>query len=410
MKKTLVISSFMLLVILGLMGYYFVSNKKTGTPTKKTPAARANGTWIIADTSMSMRGYFRTMQYPGSTVQRFLWNGLIPILRESFPTDTIYFSSFSCEIGTPKPVNSLLDLFRFQNSRRLEGFFSGTETKLLEVFENVRDKSYSVFIVVTDGIPSSKGDAGPDPRLIEAIKSLVEKTGYYLWLIAIRSEFKGRIYPQCPNRYGQKRSFEYVGNRPIFIWVGARNKEEGTRIIASSVKKLKLLSRESSNVKFVDFSPPDLPNAELTIGKTVGVLALKSKNPIELRIARNRNRREIDIPLQVRWYPGELRREKESFIEISPRDFQGVRIMKSQYNLWHLLVAPQHLSKRPLKITLKAKLKMDKWWIDWSTDDDSKQENGNRTLYLKQLINPFVEKYLAKLYTIAEIHVVIRLV
>jgi len=43
----------------------------------------------------------------------------------------------------------------------------------------------------------------------------------------------------------------------------------------------------------------------------------------------------------------------------------------------------------------------ERWWADWSTDDDSSPSNGSKTLYLKELISNFVNKFLDKQYPVA---------
>ena len=406
MKRLIIILIFLLGVGL-LFGYYYLYYR---TPPGTAPpplSPKHRDLWILVDTSMSMRGYFRTAQTPGTTIQRFLWNGLIPTLRESFPADTIYFSPFGNEIGMPQPINSLLNQFCFENSENLKNTFSGTETRLIEVFKKVREATYRAFVIITDGVPSATHRAGPAPQIVEAVRSLIEGKKQYLWLIGLRSEFEGFVYPECPDEYGKRRPFHFKGTRPIFIWVGAKDKHKGVEVTAKFLERLQELSssQDFNEVKCAELSFLDLPKAELSFMETNDVCLVYSKDPPEMRILGNRE--YIDIPLRIKWQKERLEKEKEICLKIIPENFRGASI-KNQNGEWYLRIIPRYVSRRLLTINLSIKPRVERWWVDWSTDDDSSIESSNRTLYLEQLVGKFVTPYINKSYNIASIQVIIR--
>ncbi len=408
MKKLVIISILLLGICCLFVMYYFYHLRIKGNQNSLPLSKHEKDIWILVDTSKSMRGYFRTTQNSGTTIQQFLWNGIIPILKESFPTDVIYFSPFGNTISRPQRVDSLLDQFRFDTLEDLQRMFSGTETRLIEVFRNVKDTSYNAFIIITDGVPSVEGGSGPAPDMINVVKALIETNKYYLWLIGVRSEFNGFIYPECPNQQGIRKSFHFSGKRPIFIWVGrTRDRNKGIEIVVKFLEKLRRISssQDFNEIKLAELSFLDLPKAKLSLAKTEDVCLIYSKYPYEMRILKYKE--QIDIPLKIEWVKEKLEKGKEIYFEIATKNFRGVSI-ENQSNEWYLRIIPKQISRKRLTINLKIKPMVERWWIDWSTDDDSLVENADKTLYLEPLVSYFLDQYLNKSYNIATIQIVIR--
>jgi hypothetical protein len=66
-------------------------------------------------------------------------------------------------------------------------------------------------------------------------------------------------------------------------------------------------------------------------------------------------------------------------------------------------------SKGNLKVVAKAipKINPEKWWEQWSTEDDSLEQNAGKTLYLEKL-SQIIEEPLRKNYLAGEVSLKVK--
>lgn len=407
MKKLLLII-FLLIALSIFINYLFIQKSSTATP--QPVVTEYKGLWILVDTSMSMRGYFNPVPRAGTVIQRFLWNGLITVLKETYLDDTVYISPFADDIKESEPVKSLLKTFRFDNISMLENFFSGIETKLLEVLRRIANSNYKVFIVVTDSLPSERDTAGPSPQMIEAVRHLINQKKNNLWLIGLKSEFTGRIYPECPDKTGNRIPFDFAGRRPIFVWLGSKDKEKGIEIVTKILERFRgLLSpQDLDQVKVAELSFLDLPTARISFEKISGVTTIPPRNPddpLEMRVLRSSE--SFDVPIHIEWIKERIEKEEEIEINITPENLRGVSVF-SQNNRWYLHLETRSIPRRILTLRLMIRPVVERWWAQWSTKDDSIRENAHQILYLEPLVSEFMNPHLDKSCEIAFIKVAIR--
>ena len=403
MKK--VILAMIVAVIILAVGYYLFYRQTPTLNSVKSPPLESHGTdiRICMDTSMSMRGYFRTSKREGTTIQRFIWNGIIPVLKETYPSEIIYFSVFGNEIATPESVESLLSRFTFEKIDDLKSYFSATETRLVELFDTLKKSDYTAFIIITDGIPSVAGHAGPSPETLATIKNLIDSKKYFLWLIGIRSEFDGIIYPESPDKFGNRNSFPFSGIRPVYLWIGTDDRSKGKDVISKFLSSIEMLSSElqSVEVKFAELSFLDLPKAKLSFGETKNAFIVPSEVPLEIRV--DKRHKVVEIPIQIDWQKESLKKDFEPSFRIEPPK-KGFQIINND-NQWKFEVEPRYITKRPLTLFLSIKPIVQPWWKLWSASDDSMLENAGQTLYLDSLVGRFADPLLQQTYDIAKIPV-----
>ena len=94
--KKVILALIVAAAFIAAAGYYLLYQRTSADhpPKSQSPVMLGKDIKIFMDTSMSMQGYFRTSNREGTAVQRFIWNGIIPILKEQYPNETIFFSSF----------------------------------------------------------------------------------------------------------------------------------------------------------------------------------------------------------------------------------------------------------------------------------------------------------------------------
>lgn len=341
------------------------------------------------DVSQSMAGFFRTTRLPGSVIQRFLWVSCVSVLREKLSTEQVFFATFGDATREPDelgPAESLLERLRFESRKIRDRFFADRDTKLVELFEDIKLRTSRMFIVVTDGIPSNLGQAGVDPRLIATLQDLA-LNGMHLWLVGVRSEFDGRVYPETPDAYGRQKSFLYKGLRPVYIWVGSTNKKQGTEVAAAYLKALRLLLVESdaAKVEVAEITSVELSDVGLTLEADVvpEVLAIERPEFTELRLASGFEG-SIRIPLKIRWLDEELLPKAKRLEWAVLGAGQKEASVESIGDKWHLIIDPRRASA--FEVELRAYPIINEWWSAWSTIDDSIPTNANKTLYLNDLI------------------------
>jgi hypothetical protein len=371
----------------------FLLNGCDKAPEKKPlPEVELKDISVYVDTSVSMRGYFRNRPQDGTLFQRFIWNGLSLSLREVLTNEKIYLTTFGSEIDKPLdlgPSETFLKKFRFESKEDIKSFFSDKDTKLVELFDNKALTEDRLFVIMTDGLPSAPDGSGPDPRIKTVIRKKVLDQGFHLWLIGLCSEFQGIVYSESPGKTGSKVSFYYHGVRPVYIWVGTKKMQEGNAVVHEFYDRLRQMIDEEADerlaVELIEFPCIELPRAKLNLSKDdihgepiSKVKIFPKKNYLEVWTSK-KFIGDVDIPLVIEWEGEEINHNlKLSF------NHEAVWQMNAK-GTWALNLKSDRIPRR-MNIIMKAAPQINKWWETWSTDDDSRIKNADKTLYLRRLV------------------------
>lgn len=419
---------FLLSLLLTIIFFVISCQKKASEPTKK-PAPLIPGSLIFLDTSMSMRGYFRVKPATGTTIQRFMLADLFGILAEENFTPA-YLSLFGSKVTTPERIQSLRQWSFFESQKRVDNAYSQIETNLIDVFENEKFGKYNISIVITDGTQSSmegsKNIAGFDTRIFKVIKDIRDK-GIHLWLIGIKSEFRGIIYPERPCPDGAKKCFDFSGRRPIYIWIGSPDANIGHNLIEKMVNSILKIESSKDFVKVVGLTSIKYPfiNIELETHKSSSpIKPIKpkeiSEKSFEYLLAKTKES-SVDIPINI--FVKKIDSHLYDFdwkinLELDPKNISWAKLIKED-NGWKLkllydLIPGSSIfgcnsSKGYLNLIANAipSISSKPWWNKWSTDDDSRLENVGKTLYLSKL-SDIIENPLRKKYEIEKIIIKIK--
>ncbi len=375
-------------------------------PAKVTP--RTQGTIIFLDTSMSMRGYFNISPAAGTPIQRFILADLLEIVAEDNLMPA-YLSTFGSEIVAPQKMQSLRKWSFFDSQENEDRIYSQSETNLVGVFEKEEFARHDVAIVISDGIQSSaegsQNIAGFDTRIFNVIRKRCE-SGIYLWLIGIKSRFRGIIYPERPCPDGIKRSFHYSGLRPIYVWIGSHDVAKGLNLVRKVVDRINSTLEPSETVRMAGLNYVQAPEINITMDRE------SSSSPIKLMkeldkgnfewLVRKTEEKEIDIPIimgeKTRTIPSSLSTfEWNNNIELAPQNIKWARVIKRD-GKWHLILTYKLIPARGffggcsdnngnLNIIANSASNINPrpWWLEWSTENDCRNENAGKTLYLEKL-------------------------
>lgn len=254
-----------------------------------------------------------------------------------------------------------------------------------------------------------------------AIRPLLED-GFGIWLIGILTQFNGDIYPETPNIQGTKEKFPYNGLRPAYIFVLSKDVELGRQISVSlsitlnnirkkfKTEELKIESVELSPLFPIGFTPnlrEELP------GNTKSTILLDRPKVSEKRTfgqdGKCRGNKIVAYPLSisalpppspfipqaVSWVPQLVMDEwQQGWISLSGGDWN------LQKNLWEWTIQincgrmPSRIQDSKVYLTIYSEpspntdvSSSEKWWYQWSTDDDSTKENASKTLNLHKLVS-----------------------
>lgn len=392
--------------------------KAQEVPAKATP--RTQGTIIFLDTSMSMRGYFNISPAAGTPIQRFILADLLEIVAEDNLTPA-YLSTFGYEIAAPQKIQSLKKWAFFDFPENKERIYSQTQTNLVGVFEKEEFVSHDASIVISDGIQSSaegsQNIAGFDTRIFNVIQKRCE-TGIYLWLIGVKSRFRGVIYPERPCPDGIKRSFHYNGLRPIYIWIGSHDVAKGYNLVRRVVERINSILDPSETIRVAGLNYVQPPEINITVDQKSSSSPIKPKKELDKDnfewLVRKTEEKEIDIPIimeeKTRTIPSNLSSfEWNKNIELAPQNIKWAKIMKRDGN-WHLILTYKLIPARGFFIGCRdnngnlsivansvSTINPKPWWAEWSTENDCLNENAGKTLYLGKL-SRMIEEPLKKKY------------
>ncbi len=387
------------------------SCKKENKQVKMTPPpSTEQGCVIFLDTSVSIRGYFRTANYEATTVQKLLQAEIRNIIGER-NLGPIYLSCFSSKVGQPQNIQGNIGrMFVFNSTSDLNAFFSGTSTDIIGVLNREEFKRYSAAILITDGIQADKTgfDIG---EMVRAIKGKIDE-GLHFYLIGIKSEFSGFIYPEHSNKEGLKIPLQHTGLRPVYIWIAAHDPKIGNTLAGQVVSKLKDIA-SNNPVKMVSLTDALLPKVDDLVLDTSSSeyehkikLIPRSQGTIEVKLA-NDLRGDVAIPVRFRKDSDDNEESEWEFRMKSEPENKWAKVIKTD-EYWALSLIsnriPQHSfaifgDGNNLKITLLVVPNRQQWWWrQWSTPDDSKPEDANKTLYLQKLGENLIEPIYNKNY------------
>jgi hypothetical protein len=101
-------------------------------------------------------------------------------------------------------------------------------------------------VILTDGVPSAGGTqgkscscAGTDPTNVNCIARAMlrfAQQGNGIWVIGVKATFAGKYYPELSPRVPFSTS--QAVRRPIYIWLGGPNAQQGRRIVAGTVEAM----------------------------------------------------------------------------------------------------------------------------------------------------------------------------
>ncbi|WP_282610855.1 hypothetical protein [Pelagibius sp. Alg239-R121] len=379
------------LAFLGGAAYWLYPSMPVPPPPPPPPPPRDyKGVATYLDASLSMVGYFRTTKEHGSIIQRFLWVHLLQVIRGQLSDEPVYFGTFGEAVPDPeelRPTESLLNRLKFPSAKARKEYFGSRQTRLVELLSTDQLRKSKVFVVVTDGLPSSPGQAGIDSRLMTQLQSL-DREGVNLWLIGLRSEFRGRVYPETPDAFGQKGSFDHSGVRPIYLWIGARDMAIGTDIVEGFIEAIRSLAekQDGARVEVVQLTEPEKlnPAVVLNVDALQEVLTIENEDHLEMRLARGFNA-PFSVHMTVTGLEEKFPREKEFHWVIDASRKNAVAVIRDENDKWTLRVDPTKTSSFEIELNVVAA--MTPWWKFWSTNDDSVREHADKTLHLSEMID-----------------------
>lgn len=408
---------------------------------KKEALGAPKGAIIYYDQLKSMPGYFKTREaLMTPLLETFLQGSLLLTLSENniYP---LYAAPFGSNVSPPQEVIAPPNCWYhiYETEKKLKDCFPDDHTRLDAVFTDRNLKNFRVALIITDGVQPierfKKGEMarinnkstlkcieGSDLGCVKrAIKPLIED-GFGIWLIGVLTQFDGNIYPEIPNLQGEKKSFDYNGLRPAYIFILSKDVELGrdTTIILSEAlervrsrfkkEELKVKSLELTPIVRTKFTPNllrELPgNTETTIlldrprvsknrtfeqdGKCIGnkvveypisISALAPSSPF--------------IPQAVSWMPRLVMDDwQQGWVNLSRRGWNP------QKKVWEWTIGidcgrmPSRIQDSKVYITIypEPSLATDvsaakEWWYEWSTNDDSTKDNASKTLNLHKLVS-----------------------
>ena len=377
--------------------------KKTTGSSKKSPSVP--GTIIFLDTSMSMRGYFRPTPAAGTTIQRFILADLLGILAEDNLTPA-YLSSFGSAIPAPEVIQSLRRWSFFESQRNVDDIYSQKETNLIGVFENRDFGRSAASIIITDGLQSGIEGSGNniegfDTRLFKVIKDK-NSSGTYLWLIGVRTEFNGYIYPERPNPQGRRAPFGYPGIRPVYIWIASHDPNIGYTLVMKIITRIRSIAGPLNAVKVTGLTYVPYPTAKIDIDVDASSSPIHSKglkeNNFEWLVSKTQEE-IINVPISLNIPEDPLESnldiEWRTNLKLVPENIRWAKLVNEEGD-WGLNLTYSYIpgggfgcsfSRGELNIVAitNPAIIQRPWWSTWSTDDDSSAENANKTLYLERL-------------------------
>lgn len=308
----------------------------------------------------------------------------------------------------------------FQRSIQDRYFYNEPSTYLDSVISRFISPTLtsSLAIIITDGIQSRRIEGYNLSALIDCLAKRVEG-GWYIELIGFKSDFDGIVYSELD----QTIRFRYRGKRPFYLFIFSPNLEkinlikdifrrEGISFNSFRINSpfgsyttkyindhsIFSLWEQKGNVIYLEYSPKNPKDREND------VINLKHKLDFNFRVD-NVFRFPLEFEVNVKGKKsGDKNLLEESYLPV----LYGYKSQgKVSYVFTYNLKKPKSSGYYNYKIEYFPKftsLLAPAWVKEWSTDDDTKYENCNKTLYLYELFNLLARTIICK-QKLAEVYI-----
>lgn len=227
-----------------------VDAQPAGGPISPGPAG---GTLIFHDASQSVAGYFPKGE--ASLLQMFLqgefWQELVAIAPRPFS-----LAYFGTTVSDVQPLVGPSSCWRARASESgKDPCHYARETNLGAVFRRIKDdlvnRRRESAIVLTDAVQSILDDTtataanclkGYDRRcVVDPLRDLIA-SDMGVWLVGIKTQFRGLVYAEVPDVTGIKEARDFSGVRPFYIVVIGADVERHRRLVTVFVHLLRELA------------------------------------------------------------------------------------------------------------------------------------------------------------------------
>ncbi len=363
------------------------STPEASPDTPQAPVTAAGtgerGSLVFLDTSGSMKGYFGPENAPFN-FQKFLQTEFRNVLSSREATTPL----FLCRFGkTLDPVEQVKG-FAFTLTD-----FPRSQTDIIQALDSELFGAYQLSVVITDGIQSDKApganfDIG---NLLRAVKRKADQ-GYYLYLIGVLADFKGKVYSEMV----PEKIFQHQGQRPIFIWLAARNQQLGSEVADAMLLRLRQMLPPSSvaMTRVNDVRQPKI--GPITVERGMNYSPQPGHDPgLYTIFALEPGRAAPDtlVPLNF-----DLLQPEDGWsitLKLSPQVEWAS--LENGPDGWHLKLDYKKIPARqetPLTVSAVAEFAAgQQWWQAWSTTDDTVETNTHQTLYLQRLVERTIEPF-----------------
>jgi hypothetical protein len=203
------------------------------TPRLRAPwelARKEKSAVLFSDNSVSMAGYDRGAK----SELRLLLNALeLQMLVSGI--DRFQSATFAEQVGTVGEASGVAGM--------LSSPLTGVKTCLASPWDA---QGNGFRVILTDSVPSAGATEGnscscpvADPTNVNCVARAIvgfAQRGNGVWVIGVRATFTGKYYPELPPRTAFVPSNPV--RRPVYIWIGGPNAEQGRRIVASTLQAI----------------------------------------------------------------------------------------------------------------------------------------------------------------------------
>ena len=381
------------------------TEEKTDSSSTTTSSPQEQGCMIFLDSSLSMKGYFKTTNREASTIQQFLQTEFRNFLSENdlYP---IYFSDFGAEISTPHRVPdnvNIGDSFIYKSDTELKSLFKSGNSNITRIFSGKELNKYSASIIITDGVQDTT-DGFDIGKMISTIKRKIDE-GLHIYLLGLEAEFDGFVFPVT----AQPAPFWHNGKRPIYIWIITHDTEKGNDLKDSMAERVKKYTECHEMVRVSLTNRTKITElAEKLKMETNKITPYYKINPrgekrkkgfykviLFNRLKKMKNLNDIDILLLNKYNSSNNRGYHKLKMKLES-EIHWAKIQEDEDGSnWTISLVYDKIPRKNhnLKITITAIPDTEKrWWRQWSIDTaDNSRNNAGKTLYLKRLGEKIIE-------------------
>ena len=376
-----------------------VSHSSSEEETDSSPTASSppkQGCMVFLDTSLSMRGYFKTTNREASTIQQFLQTEFRNFLSENdlYP---IYFSGFGDEVTAPHQMqdnDNIGDRFIYKSDTELKSLFSSGNSDITRIFRGEELSRYSASIIITDGVQDAT-DGFDIGKMIKAIRRKKDE-GLQIYLLGLEAEFDGFVFPVLT---AQPAPFWHNGKRPIYIWIITHDTEKGNDLKDSMAERVRKYTKGHEMVSLTDLQKPDANLETNKISPYYILIPRKREELLEVRLVNSlrkmKNINDINIPILNKYDMSRNSGYHKLKLELES-EINWVKIEEDEDGSnWTISLVYDKIPHKNnnLKIMVTAIPDTEKWWWrQWSIDAaDNSRKNAGKTLYLKRLGERIIE-------------------